>query len=100
MALGASSRKVAQLILSQTTRPVLYGLLVGVGLATSLATVLIATPAGTTIAQSCTSPTRCISGEPPRERDGVPARRMDPRDTGRKSRSDADDQAGVITCVR
>ena len=33
MALGASSRKVTQLILAQTTRPVVYGLLAGVGLA-------------------------------------------------------------------
>ena len=51
MALGASSRRVAQLILAQTTRPVLYGLLAGVGLAASLARILIATPAGATIAE-------------------------------------------------
>jgi predicted permease len=46
MALGASSQRVTQLILSQTTRPVLYGLLAGAGLAATLATVLIATPSG------------------------------------------------------
>jgi ABC-type antimicrobial peptide transport system permease subunit len=51
MALGASSRKVAELILAQTTRPVIYGLLAGVGVAAALATVLIATPAGATIAR-------------------------------------------------
>jgi predicted permease len=51
MALGASSRKVAQLILAQTTRPVLVGLLAGAGLAASLATALIAMPAGAEIAQ-------------------------------------------------
>jgi putative ABC transport system permease protein len=51
MALGASSRKVTQLILSQTTRPVVYGLLAGVGLAASLATFLIATPAAAPIAE-------------------------------------------------
>ena len=45
MALGASSRRVTRLILAQTTRPVIYGLLAGVGLAASLATVLTATPA-------------------------------------------------------
>ena len=50
MALGASSRNVTQLILAQTTRPVACGLLAGAGLAASLATVLLATPAGTTIA--------------------------------------------------
>ena len=44
MALGASSRNVTQLILSQTTRPVIYGLLAGGGFAATLATVLLATP--------------------------------------------------------
>ncbi len=51
MALGASSRAVTQLILSQTTRPVGQGLLAGVGLAASLATVLIALPAAGPIAE-------------------------------------------------
>jgi predicted lysophospholipase L1 biosynthesis ABC-type transport system permease subunit len=51
MALGASSRTVTQLILAQTTRPVVYGLLAGIGLAASLATALMATPAGATIAE-------------------------------------------------
>jgi ABC-type antimicrobial peptide transport system permease subunit len=51
MALGASSRKVAQMILAQTTRPVACGLLAGAGLAASLAGVLIVTPAGATITQ-------------------------------------------------
>jgi predicted permease len=46
MALGASSQRVTQLILSQTTRPVLYGLLAGAGLAATLAAVLMATPFG------------------------------------------------------
>ena len=50
MALGASSRDVSKLILSQTARPVGYGLLAGAGLAASLATVLIATPAAAPIA--------------------------------------------------
>jgi predicted permease len=51
MALGASSQKVTQLILSQTTRPVVYGLLAGVGLAASLATILIAMPAAAPLAE-------------------------------------------------
>jgi len=51
MALGASSQKVARLVLAQTTRPVIYGLLAGVGLTASLATVLIATPAAATMTE-------------------------------------------------
>ena len=46
MALGASSQKVTQLMLSQTTRPVMYGLLAGGGLAATLATALLATQFG------------------------------------------------------
>jgi predicted permease len=46
MSLGASSRQVTRLILAQTTRPVAYGLLGGVGLAASLATILLALPVG------------------------------------------------------
>ena len=51
MALGASSQKVTQLMLAQTTRPVMYGLLAGAGLAATLATVLIATPFGALISE-------------------------------------------------
>ena len=51
MALGASSQSVTRLILAQTTRPVVYGLLAGVGLAGSLATILIATPAAATLTE-------------------------------------------------
>jgi predicted permease len=46
MALGASSQKVTQLMLAQTTRPVMYGLLAGSGLAATLAAVLMATEFG------------------------------------------------------
>lgn len=49
--LGASSRNVMRLILAQTTRPVGCGLLAGAGLAASLATLLLATPAGGMIAE-------------------------------------------------
>jgi predicted permease len=51
MALGASSHNVTRLILAQTTRPVSYGLLAGAGLAASLATLLIASPAGATLTE-------------------------------------------------
>ena len=51
MALGASARKVTQLMLLQTTRPVIYGLVAGAGFAATLATVLLALPAGALIAQ-------------------------------------------------
>ena len=49
MALGATSQRVTRLMLSQTTRPVIYGLLAGAGLAATLATVVLATPAGAMI---------------------------------------------------
>ena len=51
MALGASAQNVTQLMLSQTTRPVSYGLVAGAGFAATLATVLIAMPAGALITQ-------------------------------------------------
>jgi predicted permease len=50
MALGASSHNVTRLILGQTTRPVVFGLLAGAGLAASLAAVLLAIPDGAMIA--------------------------------------------------
>jgi predicted permease len=46
IALGAPPRAVMRMMLSQTSRPVLYGLLAGMGFAASLATVLIAMPFG------------------------------------------------------
>ena len=51
MALGATSRNVTRLVLSQTARPVGFGLLAGAGLALALATLLIASPAAGAIAQ-------------------------------------------------
>jgi predicted lysophospholipase L1 biosynthesis ABC-type transport system permease subunit len=51
MALGASSQNVTQLMLAQTTRPVIYGLLAGAGFAISLATILMAIPAGAAISE-------------------------------------------------
>ena len=46
IALGATSHTVTQLMLAQTTRPVLCGLLAGTGLAGALAIALLASPAG------------------------------------------------------
>jgi hypothetical protein len=50
IALGAPSRKVTQLMLAQTARPVVFGLLAGAGLAASLARLLLATELGAMIA--------------------------------------------------
>jgi predicted permease len=46
MALGATSQKVTQMMLQQTARPVIFGLVAGAGLAATLATALMATPVG------------------------------------------------------
>jgi hypothetical protein len=51
MALGASAHAVTRLVLAQTTRPVLAGLIAGAGLAAALATAVLATPAGALISQ-------------------------------------------------
>jgi predicted permease len=51
MALGASSHKVTQLMLAQTTRPVIYGLMAGAGCAAALAAAVLATPVGAYISQ-------------------------------------------------
>jgi ABC-type antimicrobial peptide transport system permease subunit len=51
MALGASSQKVARLMLAQTARPVLFGLLAGAGLAASLATLVLGTEAGAMVSE-------------------------------------------------
>jgi predicted permease len=45
MALGATTRDVTRMILSQSLRPVAFGLLAGSGAAAGLATLLLATPA-------------------------------------------------------
>ncbi|HJR58636.1 MAG TPA: ABC transporter permease [Vicinamibacterales bacterium] len=51
MALGASAHAVTRLMLAQTTRPVMAGLIAGTGLAVALATAVLATPAGALISQ-------------------------------------------------
>ena len=51
MALGASSQNVTQLMLAQTARPVVYGLIAGAGLAAALATTVMATPVGEFISE-------------------------------------------------
>ena len=50
MALGASSRSITRLMIAQSARPVMAGLPSGAGLATALATAVLATPAGALIA--------------------------------------------------
>jgi ABC-type antimicrobial peptide transport system permease subunit len=49
IALGASSQQVTQLMLAQTTWPVLFGLLAGAALAASLATLVLGTEFGALI---------------------------------------------------
>jgi predicted permease len=51
MALGATSQKVTRLMLAQTTRPVIYGLIAGAGSAAALAAAVIATPFGEYISE-------------------------------------------------
>jgi predicted permease len=51
MALGASPRTVTQMVLGQTTRPVMAGLIAGAALAAALATAVLATPFGALISQ-------------------------------------------------
>jgi hypothetical protein len=51
MALGASPRTVTYLVLGQTTRPVLAGLIAGAALAAALATAVLAMPFGALISQ-------------------------------------------------
>jgi hypothetical protein len=51
MALGASPRTVTQLVLGQTTRPVVAGLIAGAALAAALAAAVLATPFGALISQ-------------------------------------------------
>jgi ABC-type antimicrobial peptide transport system permease subunit len=51
MALGASPRMVTQMVLGQTTRPVMAGLIAGAALAAALATAVLATPFGALISQ-------------------------------------------------
>ena len=51
IALGASSHSVTQLMLAQTTRPVLFGLLAGAGLAASLARLVLASELGAMISE-------------------------------------------------
>ena len=96
MALGASSQKVTQLMLSQTTRPVLYGLIAGAGLAATLATAVIATPVG---ALDRRDRARHRSGrlcrEPAGDHRRLPGRGLDPRHARGTGRSDADAAPGI-----
>ena len=55
MALGATTHDVTRLVLSQTIRPVGFGLFVGGGSAAGLAALLLATPGAATVTGSFTS---------------------------------------------
>jgi predicted permease len=51
MALGASARTVTRMMLAQTSRPVIAGLIAGAALAAALATSVLATPFGALISE-------------------------------------------------
>jgi ABC-type antimicrobial peptide transport system permease subunit len=51
MALGATTREIGGLVLSQSIRPVGFGLLAGAGLAAALGIALMATPAASVIGE-------------------------------------------------
>ncbi|MDO8679057.1 MAG: ABC transporter permease [Acidobacteriota bacterium] len=51
MALGATTHDVTRLVLSQSIRPVVFGLVIGGGSAAGLAALLLATPAAATIGE-------------------------------------------------
>jgi ABC-type lipoprotein release transport system permease subunit len=51
IALGASALSVTRLMLAQTTRPVMAGLVAGAGLAAALTTAVLATPVGAPISR-------------------------------------------------
>src|SRR4029078_2249511 len=59
MALGASPRTVTQLVLGQTTRPVMAGLIAGAALAAALALAVLATPFRALVSQTRGVTDRC-----------------------------------------
>ena len=96
MALGASSQNVTQLMLAQTTRPVMYGLIAGAGCAAALAAAVIATPVGAYISQivHVTDPV-AYAVEPAGDHRRVPVGGVDPRRTRGQGRPDAHTAAGI-----
>ena len=96
MALGATTRDVAGLVLSQSVRPVGFGLIAGSGLAAGLATVLMSTPVASEIRRhrSCVR-SRGVRREPWLHRHRVRTRRVDASTACRAHRSDEDVEAGV-----
>ena len=58
MALGATSRSIGALVLSQSARPVGIGLLLGVSLTAALGAALLATPAAEVMGRRCVSSIR------------------------------------------
>ena len=99
MALGATTRNVAQLVLSQSLRPVSIGLVVGGGLAAALATVLMATPAASAIGSvvHVFDPVG-VRREPAGHCHILRAGRIGSRLARRPHRSDRDAQKGLKPC--
>ena len=96
IALGASSQKVTQLMLAQTTRPVLFGLLAGAGLAASLATlVLVNRIRRDDFQDRARHRSRRLSLQPAGDCCRVPVRGVDPCESSRQGRSDENAAAGI-----
>jgi ABC-type antimicrobial peptide transport system permease subunit len=95
IALGAASRRVTLLMLAQTTRPVLFGLLAGAGLATSSATLMLATEARDDFRDRARHRSRRLRLQPAGDCYRLPVRGMDPRESSRPGRSDENAEAGI-----
>ena len=96
MALGATTRDVTRLVLSQSIRPVGFGLFIGGGSAAGLATLLLATPAA---AIDWPDRSRARSGrlrrKPADHRRRVPGGRLDSGHPRRSPRPDAGASPGI-----
>ena len=96
MALGATTRDVTRLVLSQSIRPVGVGLFVGGGAAAGVATLLLSTPAAASIGQivHVLDPV-AYAVQPAHHHRGVPGRRFDSRHARRSTRPDAGASPGI-----
>ena len=95
MALGATTRAVARLVLSQSIRPVGIGLLIGAGMSVGLATLLMATPAADHRPNRACVRSGRLRREPVDHRGSVSGGRLDSRKARRSPRSDAGASPGV-----
>ena len=100
MALGATTQNIAVLVLSQSVRPVGFGLLAGGGLAAGLAIVLMSTP-GFGDRQHCPRLGSCgVRCQPAGHRHGVRPGRLGARLACCPSRSDRHAPPGLSCRVR